>query len=481
MQWCRLYGKGDEMVPTFINPNPEDLKYIAINWGDGMLEVDSFNYNQKDTIIHFSGNNFFVQKGRYAYNRIHYIYSLGSNGLTLKSTQVFPLGQGRVITTKFDTVYRCDDPTRSFPPQRIDVLSKVTDPSINLNHLTHKYQTNTLDALPNTDDLFDVQISMGSTNGDFFNASKYITLGYLNTFYPEKRKPIYLVNEPIKLIDSIRYFNPNTGGSPFGPNRPLEPTESIFSSKNAFRMGMAGYPIDTIKPLPNPTKFYVTTGTSCPAGYLFKNGSPKTCTKIDTFFFERIYWDFESDGIIDYVGQTPIKTFSVPGNYLISMITRDSLGYFDTIRKSISVVACASFNPLPQSLASCNDSVLYLTLEPQFNLNNWYFSGSNIPIASNTLFFPITQDGKYRVASTNASGTCSYSDSVNAVFLNKVKIKQGSAITKCSNGSDTLVLEPTITNGFQFQWDGAMNQPKLLITKSEGVVKHILKISQNIY
>jgi hypothetical protein len=41
------------------------------------------------------------------------------------------------------------------------------------------------------------------------------------------------------------------------------------------------------------------------------------------------------------------------------------------------------------------------------------------------------------------------------------------------------VLEPTLTSGYQFQWDNSLHQTQLIIKKSEGVFTHALKISKD--
>jgi len=476
-QWSRLYGKGDAFQLKLDQPLPVGTKYTIVDWGDGIFEIDSFFYNQKDTFINVSGTFYPVTKGQYAYYRIHNVYSLNNGTISLVSSQKHTLGNGRVLTPKLDTIYSCWDISKSFPPEMIRPYLTITDPSINLNHLTHTYTKNAIQA---NNDVYPVGLFSALNSGDEDVHFKYLNVGYYSDFRTAKDKKAFLVNEPIQLIDSIHYLNPNTNVSPFGPNRPLDFFDpNILIPKKSFRIGMLGYPFDSIKVLPNPTRRVLATGSTCPSGYTYRPGNPNLCLKLDTFFFERIYWDFESDGIIDAVGSNPTKTFSAPGKYLVSMITRDSVGYFDTVKQEIVVADCLPFNPLPEKLAVCNDSSLFLSVDPAFALNSWYKLGSNQKIAENTLFFPIAEDGKFIIKARNANETCLYSDTISLLFMNKVKIKQGSAITQCSNGLDSLVLEPTLTSGYQFQWDNSLNQTQLIIKKSEGVFTHALKISKD--
>lgn len=478
-QWSRLYGKGDVIKPKFSRNIPIGIKHAVIDWGDGTIEVDSFRYNQKDTLVNFQSKNYLIVKGQYAYARTHYVYKQENNAISLKSIQTFPLGQGRVLSDKWDTSYFCYDVTRSFPPQFIQPGAAVMDPSINLNHLSHQYQTNSANNTLSGNDIHRVYFYGQLQNGDYFESVKHLTIGYVSAFRTETNKKAFKVNEPIKFIDSIFYFNPNTKNLPYGPNRPLDFNQTILSPKNSFRLKMLGYPFDSIYVLANPTRPIPASGSTCPTGYSFRAGSPNVCLKNDTFFFERIYWDYESDGVVDYAGNFPSKTYGSPGKYVVSMITRDSVGYYDTVKQTIEIANCLAFDPLPEKLAICNDSVLYIPIDPVFISNTWYKLGATGPISQNQLFYPITQDGKYYIEASNADQTCFYSDTINLLFMNKVKIKQGNAVTKCATGLDSLVLEPTLSNGYQFQWDNSINQTKLFITKSEGVFVHRLKITKD--
>jgi hypothetical protein len=478
-QWSRLYGIGDVFVPKLNKTLPLGTRFTAIHWGDGSIEVDSFTYNQQDTPVVFQNTTYLAPKGSFAYQRTHYTYELVKGTLALKHMQTFPLGAGRFIVQDFDTTYFCYDIMKALPPASIRPGIKIIDPSINLNHLAHQYSIKSANNPLSNNDVYQVTLAGALQNGDNFMATKHVTIGYYSSFKPQVNKSSYQVNEPIKFIDSILYFNPNTNNSPFGPNRPLVNNQPVLHPQHLFRLRMLNYPLDTIHIYPNQTKPILASGTSCPSGYVFRAGSPNVCLKIDTFFFERIYWDYESDGVIDYAGSNPTKMYDKPGTYVVSMISRDSVGYYDTVRHTIVVQNCLPFNPLPNKLASCNDSSIYLSVDTSFAINSWYMVGNSNPISQNTLFLPFSQDGKYYVVANQAQSNCQYIDTVQLVFMNKVKIKQGNAITLCSKGSDTLTLEPTVTSGYQFKWDDLIAQSKLKITQSEGLKWHTLKISKD--
>ncbi|MCG9879032.1 MAG: gliding motility-associated C-terminal domain-containing protein, partial [Bacteroidia bacterium] len=166
----------------------------------------------------------------------------------------------------------------------------------------------------------------------------------------------------------------------------------------------------------NPTKFYSTVGTSCPVGWNFvQQGNLNFCFKIDTNFFERIYWDFESDGIIDAHGKNVKFRFTKPGRFKISMISRDTVGYFDTCFmyqdvvepvakfKSQGIFACSDPTVFFDSSYIVDDCFIYTGVScDQIKERRWWFGdyGYGKDDYRSTLlnpFYPYRKNGWYKV------------------------------------------------------------------------------------
>ncbi|OYU97523.1 MAG: hypothetical protein CFE21_04310 [Bacteroidetes bacterium B1(2017)] len=472
--WCRLLGKGDEVELKFTTTNQTKIKSHGIDWGDKIVTVDSFYWNKVDTNVTINGQSYFFEKNTYPLARIRYEFNVDSFPWKIISTYSFPMGVKRNVSTISDTSWQCNDAPHLLPPQFIKQYGKIVDSAFLISPISHVYQSKPFNQEAYSD-IGEIQSLMYSINDIQSNRYQNIIVGEKASFEAFPAKPIYGLNEPIQFVDSIHYWFPNSQG-PYGPQRPLMWDQNPLVQEKSFRNALANYPTDTLKVRPNPTKYYYTSNSTCPSGYVnqLTNNLP-SCVKLDTFFYERIYWDFESDGKIDYAGATPSHSYKNPGTYVASMIIRDSVGYFDTIKKTIQVGYCLAFDPLPEKIILCQQSSATLEVGSAF-INNRWFAPGDIPLAQNSLIQLATQEGMYRVEAQNNEGTCFYSDSVKIVNMNDAQIKQGAKLTLCALADDSIVLEPFTTAGYQFQWNNSINSSRFAIYNSTPPTNYVLKI-----
>jgi hypothetical protein len=497
--WSRLYGKGDILEFETYTKVQDFIKADVWDWGDGTITVDSFYYNKFDTSVALDpiGNPTvfsFFEKNTYPVKRERYEFNVNSFPWTILSKTIpYPVGVKVNKSVKYDTIWRCDDVMHIYPPLKIKVINQIVDTAFFLQPVRHQFKVSSMErfAGPGTtikaNDITPVQHTVVSVNKCNYNTIKRIVIGVMDTFTVKEGNAIsdgfLQIGQTVSFEDSVRYWYPKSWGR-HNPTRPLYiGEEELLTELDFHGNAMKGYPIDTIKTAPNNTKAYSILGTTCPTGWQFyqegaNGGFHNFCIKIDTNFYERIYWDFESDGVIDYAGKNPSHKYMQSGTYIVSMISRDSVGYFDTVKTTLQVGGCGSFNPFPGMVSSCTDNAIVLEVGSDHILNKWYKNGTDSVIAENTLFLACKQEGTYRVETRNANNTCHYIDSVRVLLFAEAGIKQGSAITFCAKGKDSLVLQPSTLVGYQFLWDNTVNNPNLVIKQSEIRQKHVLKITK---
>lgn len=375
--WNRLYGKGDIIEFEPLSPEQEYVLAEVWDWGDGHITIDTFFSNTQDTFIRLNpsdpNDSTFFEKHAFPLKRVRYEVD-GKTWLVTNSYEPYVLGTRIYRGVRRDTVWRCDDPTHAFPPQSIKVTNIYIDTNFTLLPTRHQYFKSSwemADRALNTYEITRVFHIVSPKTKCERSTSMPLIIGVIDTFavWEEDRLSdgILCIGQTATFIDSIRYSFPKSGGTngEFGPNRPLDfPADYIFPGgeveiyNDNHGRAMGGYPIDSIKTFINYSKYYVTLGT-CPFGWQAAPGPVNTtCYKIDTAFFERIYWDFESDGVIDYAGKNAKHKFDIPGEYKVSMITRDTVGYYDTCVTYLNVVEpVAKFSTL--DVFNCDNPVKF--------------------------------------------------------------------------------------------------------------------------
>lgn len=343
------------------------------DWGDGTITVDSFYTNLSDTFVVLPGRSTasFFARGKYPIARVRYEFNVDNpvNWVMIDSMH-FPVGKHVFDTLIYDTVWRCDDPLRAGPPQSVKERWIRIDSSFLFNPVPHIYtRTSFEQKVPagtagisvRRNDITPINRGITTITECINVATKQIVIGVIDSCWANDTT--FCIGETAFFTDSLRYWNPNSQGTGglYEPFRPLPPGAIPWVEVPLHRIGMRGYPNDTIKVGLNPTKYYVPPAGSpgCVFGWvplpLFGAGF-NVCVKQDTFYYERIYWDFESDGVIDAHGEKPKHKFSKPGRYKVSMISRDTVGFWDTCSIFINVVAPrAKF--LSKDIFNCGDNV----------------------------------------------------------------------------------------------------------------------------
>ncbi len=377
--WSRLYGKGDILEFEPFLKKQDFLKADVWDWADGLMTVDSFYYNQVDTNVELDpignpGVMAFFEKNTYPLRRDRYEFDVNTFPWTVLSMSTpYTVGTNVYKSVRYDTIWQCDDYLHQFPPVDIRLVNLRIDTAFFLNPVRHQFKVSSMERLAGpgspirANDITPVQHTVVSITKCEFNVSRRIVIGVMDTFYMKEgdvlSDGILCVGQTVNFVDSVRYWYPKSGGR-YNPSRPLDiGEEELLRYIDMHGIGMSGYPIDTIKTAPNVTKVYSTLGSTCPFGWQFvQQGTAPSlmnfCVKIDTNFFERIYWDFESDGVIDAHGKNPSHTFNTPGHYYISMITRDTVGYFDTcIMEQEVIEPVAKFKS--KGIFACSDPTIF--------------------------------------------------------------------------------------------------------------------------
>ncbi|OYU97131.1 MAG: hypothetical protein CFE21_02235 [Bacteroidetes bacterium B1(2017)] len=379
--WSRLFGKGDILE---FEPYAKQQDFVLTDewvWGDGIVTVDSFYTNKYDTFVkldpigHPNDSSYFVAN-TYPVNRIRYEFETSTFPWTILSTTIpYPVGVKTFNTVRYDTIWQCNDLTHALPPQSITPVNIFIDTAFFIRPVQHQYFMSSYEmpAGPGSNlkknEITMVQHRMKTTTECLSANERQIVIGVMDTFYMKEGNDmsdgILCVGQTVNFVDSIRYWFPKSGGA-YNPSRPLNipaGEEPLLRFLDMHGAGMANWPIDSIKTYPNVTKVVSTIATSCPTGWYFvsQGTAPNNynfCIKIDTNFYERIYWDFESDGVIDYAGKNPSHKFDQPGRFKVSMISRDTVGYFDTCSMFLDVVKpVAHFNS--QKIFACSDPTIF--------------------------------------------------------------------------------------------------------------------------
>jgi gliding motility-associated-like protein len=370
--YCYLHGKSfypsypEKTNKIFGNLNTVKQDFVKSDawvWGDDYATVDSFYTNAEDTFVAVERKN---QPGvfdtlqydahTWPLGRIRFEYNVQTLPWTIISATHIPIGIRILDSTRWDTVWRCDDPLRAMAPQAINRVNIRIDSAFLMEPVPHTYIQSSWDmkvaagggSFTRRNDITPIIHVMTTTTNCQNIAQRQIVIGVIDTFLIRDSKNNYdttfCIGETVLFKDSIRYWYPKSSGI-YNPFRPLSVGEVEYVDIDFHGFAMRGYPVDTMKLYVNPTKYFVVPSTgTCPVAWVSTpvtiagTGTALLCQKIDTFYHERIYWDFQSDGVIDKHGKNPTFQFNDPGRFKVSMITRDSLGYWDTCFQFVNVV-----------------------------------------------------------------------------------------------------------------------------------------------
>ncbi len=350
--FCYLRGKNDTVVVHYFDSIQDNMISDIWDWGDGTATIDSFYY-QPDTDE--------------PYNRIRYEFNTLTIPWSCYDTTYYPVGINVFNETVRDTIWRCDDPLRALPPQRIDVKVITRDTSFMLLPVSHKYTKTSFEmmvqggtGLERRNDITPIIHIMVANNFSRCQSAfkREVVIGIIDTFdildASGKLDTIFCQGETVYFRDSLRYwYTAGTGvcSRPidYAANENLSRVDELF---DRFHPALVNYPFDTTKNGLDLKNYTILPGQNqvCPIDRQGINGvHPATgaqvtyCVKFRTYFYERLYWDFESDGVIDAIGNGDPSIlvshkYPTPGRFKVSMITRDTVGYWDTCFRYVNVI-----------------------------------------------------------------------------------------------------------------------------------------------
>ncbi|MCX6187166.1 MAG: gliding motility-associated C-terminal domain-containing protein [Bacteroidetes bacterium] len=319
-----LRGRGDTVtvVPTY--PIQKFMLTDHWIWGDGMETIDSFFViGEQTTPVPVARKRYTIDNQDPAFPKTYL-------------DSVFDVGKHVRIDLRIDTTWQCGDGQHRLPPQKIDTLKMIYDSAFFVGPLKHKYNLtsfemkdpNSLAADGRRWEGTPIQRILTAQNGCARGYQKSVIIGIIDTFYVSDT--LVCLGEEVQFVDYVRYWLPYVCNyrpdicpdTAVNPNCPGSPYPSIRSYDD-WRYASYGYPIDTFKTFGSPPTFWTDPVTGLQR----------------TYFQERIYWDWESDGVTDAnMVQVPKHKFTKAGKYKVSMITRDSAGYWDTCFRYIYVM-----------------------------------------------------------------------------------------------------------------------------------------------
>jgi gliding motility-associated-like protein len=374
--YCYLRGKGDVVTFHYYDSIQDNVIADLWEWGDNTATIDSFYYNPGSDV---------------ANNRIRYHF----NSLVLPwvhtETEYFSIGTRISIDTIITPLYRCDDKLKALPPIRIDTVINVLDSALMFNPIQHKYVKSSFETM--VDDGSGKLVRFGDITYVKHNmitnspsrcenlSLGNLVIGVIDTFDIKNAAgewdTVFCQGETVYFYDSIRYWYPSSNCSrPI--NFPANENDSKYHDRgnmHNWAYTIDNYPIDSIQTniTFDPFNYLTFPGNTavCPITHLQRvvgvyasDGTPAVrCFKNRQYFHERIYWDFESDGVIDANGPhvpTNVITHKYPvhGRYKVSMISIDSTGRWDTCYQFVNVVKPVAFIEA-KDIYICGDKYIF--------------------------------------------------------------------------------------------------------------------------
>lgn len=374
---CYLRGKGDDVTFHYFDSIQDNIVADKWEWGDGTATVDTFYYQPDNDV---------------PYGRTRFNFNTMPEKWQLIDSFIYPVGTRISRDTVINKIRRCDDINEVLPFAKIDTVITRRDSALMLIPITHKYTKSSFEQVKPSgtpgiydrpSDITNVVHTLVANNYSRCEErkEKYIVIGVIDTFDIKNSKgewdTVFCQGETVYFYDSIRYWYP---AAAVDCSRPLGQFENLNDQFTQLKNDQGNmhnwaytkynYPLDSIKTniTWDPNDYIIKSGINpnvCPilflhgeVGPLDPNAVPIVqvvrCYRNREYFHERIYWDFESDGNIDFSGVNPTHKYNTHGRYKVSMISRDSTGRWDTCIQFVNVVKPVAFIGA-NSLYTCAD------------------------------------------------------------------------------------------------------------------------------
>jgi gliding motility-associated-like protein len=413
---CILRHKGEDITVHYQDSVQDRIKYSLWAWGDGTVTVDSFYYAPSHLPTLTDG--YFINGVR----RVRYNWDVFDGDVLLDST-VWPVrasGIGatdglkpgvsfrQITDSVFYRVYNIL--SRSAVTDSIivqDKCSGIIDTLANADTLKYFPFKQTIDTalmfLPVTHKFVRTSWEVSrkqpeSRTGDLIHvilsekgcvqvSSRNVTIGFIDTFDIRNSDNIsdtlFCENEPVHFVDSLRYFRYDCQITelPFVP---------AVSNSPSYFGPLLDFPHNSLQ-IDSADFWRQDVGDPRGIQNIVSHPPYKGRTVLLTVVPERVYWDFGDGSPIDS-SVRPVHRYKSFGRYTVTMISRDSLGFFDTcvgylnISKPVAKIAFQQQNGLPKVRFNCGDLVNMFdssTMDPTTTLtgsqndsiktNYWWF------------------------------------------------------------------------------------------------------------
>lgn len=385
-----------------------DLAADIWYWGDGTYTIDSFW--EAGSLI----TNSFYTNGK---RRVRYWFDENS----LKDSLVNPMGFAPRTAGKF---YQT-----SFTPGNVCGGAAVTsytydiDSAFRLAPITHTYHK-TSDGVTNT-----IQRSLITKQNQVTFATEGFFIGkiaLIGIAPSRKGDTVFCAGDEVSFMDSVKYYRSDCSLSePFlNPNK-NEYGQILDPPYNSYHFDTANYWSRYSGITANIKRTY------------FNPAKGRT----DTIYYEKIYWDFNNDGLTDATGTRPKHRFATQGINRVRMITRDSLGYFDTAYTNVYVTEYAA--DFTWEKHGCDQSVLFTDISSPRDQSFWKFSPTHtyLNLDTSRVLYKYSAGGRYDVTMISVSKT-----GCRDTIQKTIDIDEGGLKPRFTLVSDTLGCAPfTVT------------------------------------
>jgi gliding motility-associated-like protein len=424
---CFHRGKGDSMTVFYTDSVQDSIRYTSWQWADNTVTVDSFWYAGAPITNGFYHNGV---------RRVRYNFDMISGTAVLMDSTVFPIrasGPGatdglkpreKFAVVEYDTLDFCTNTRVANPP------TYIVDTALMMLPISHKFIRSSWEAQTVEPDKRSVTptIHLIATTAECQSiALKYMPVGVIDTFETKRdgltgpNDSVFCENETVYFYDSVRYwrYDCNLTVLPDNPGRtrPRGLPVQVFDPNTDPRAFLQIDPYDFWRQAEFDPNQIRDSFTTTQVFYNKVTGQYDTLKRRGAIFSERMYWNF-GDGFT-YQGTRPSHKYQNFGRYKVTMVTMDSLGWYDTCVRWVNIVKPVARIGSSKPFYACSEIVrLYDSSYIDFGTGpnttddlmagglkmNWWWFGENTKdtITPQALFRDSTQqlyrsNGKFRV------------------------------------------------------------------------------------
>jgi gliding motility-associated-like protein len=233
----------------------------------------------------------------------------------------------------------------------------VVDTALMFLPVTHKFMRTSWEAAEKREDatIRDLIHLIGSTRGCFQNYVTPMTIGIIDTLDIKngdgKSDTVFCENEPVYFVDSLRYWR-------FDCSVTVLPNNPAVTMGVLYKGGLMDFPWSALQTdsadywRPDAGDPRVIQDIKVTPGYKGK-------LQTDVVVPERLYWDFGDGSPIDSTVR-PVHRYSSYGRYKVTLVSRDSLGWFDTTFAFVNISKPVAKIGLTKKIFNCGDLAKFI-------------------------------------------------------------------------------------------------------------------------